>query len=95
VGRRTVLDRARLDKPAADEKASASDATAAVDGADAPPVCIVLEYGEDLADVSNRAQEAAIWGREGVIFDFRAVDAQTGGMRSEVRRIWGELAVLG
>ena len=52
-------------------------------------------HSKDLADVSNRAREAAIWGREGVIFDFRAVDAQTGGMRSEVRRIWGELAVLG
>jgi len=94
VGRRAILDCARLDEPAADDEASASDAATAVDGADAPLARVVLEHGEDLADVSDREREAAIWDREGVIFDFGAVNAQTGGMRGEVRRVWGELAIL-
>ena len=55
-GGRAVLDHPRLDEPAANDEAGAADAAAAVDGADAPAARVVLEHGEDLANVSDGAR---------------------------------------
>ena len=90
--RRAVLDRARLDEPAADDEARAPNPPAAVHGGDAAAPLVVLQHVQDLPDVADRAGQAAVWDGKGVVLDLfflLLIDAQTGDVGSEMRRVRG------
>ena len=93
--RRAVLDRSRLDEPAADDEARATDAAAAMDGRDPPAGRVVPQHGQDFPHVRDRARQAAIGDREGVVLDVARGDAQAGEVFREVGLVRRELATLG